>query len=255
MNGTLAAAITCACLFVAVGIGIGVSCLLPEHYLNADTRDTVKLGMGLVATMSALLLGLLVSSAKNAYDTTRGQVIQMAAKAALLDRMLAVYGPEATDVRTQFHSLIDAQIKTLWPEEVISPIRVTGDAHAGDAFYIAVQNLSPQNEAQRSLKTQIAGSIVELAELRSLLLAHSISSISKPLLIVVIAWLMLIFLGFSILAPHNSVASVALLVSALSVAGAIFLILELDGPFTGLIRISSEPMLNVRSRLGGTWGL
>ena len=104
MNTTLTAAIVSACLLAAVVIGTWIRRLLPEHHLNADTKDTVKLAMGLVATMSALLLGLLVSSAKGSYDTTRGQVIQMAAKVAFLDRVLAAYGPEAAEARRQYRT-------------------------------------------------------------------------------------------------------------------------------------------------------
>jgi hypothetical protein len=90
MNTSLTAVLVSTCLLAAVWIGMWLRRLLPEHHLSADSKDTVKLAIGLVATMSALLLGLLVSSAKTSYDTTRGQVIQMASKVALLDRVLGV---------------------------------------------------------------------------------------------------------------------------------------------------------------------
>ncbi|HYW71211.1 MAG TPA: hypothetical protein VE961_09260, partial [Pyrinomonadaceae bacterium] len=82
MNPAFIAAIISGCLLAAVFLGMRIRALLPEHHLSADTKDTVKLAMGLVATMAALLLGLLVSAAKGTYDAERGQVIQMAAKAA-----------------------------------------------------------------------------------------------------------------------------------------------------------------------------
>src|SRR5262249_16416162 len=93
---------------------------LPEQHLNADTKDTVKLAMGLVATMSALLLGLLVSSAKGSYDTTRTQVIQMGAKVAFLDRVLELYGPEAADARRQFRDAVDDAVRRIWPKDKAS---------------------------------------------------------------------------------------------------------------------------------------
>ena len=108
---------------------------------------------------------------------------------------------------------------------------------------------SPRDDTQRALKTQAASLAVDLAQLRTLLLAQSVSSISKPLLIMVVSWLVVIFLSFSLLAPPNATANLALMVAALSVAGAIFLILELDHPFGGLIRISSEPMQNALKQL------
>src|SRR5438093_1434458 len=99
MNTTLTALIVFGCLVGAVLLGRALRRLLPEDHLAADSRDTIKLAMGLVATMTALVLGLLVSSAKGAYDTKRSEVIQMAAKVAFLDRLLSLYGPEAAEAR------------------------------------------------------------------------------------------------------------------------------------------------------------
>src|SRR5262245_41229154 len=107
MNTTFIATIISTCLFVAVFLGMWLRRRLPEQHLNSDTKDTVKLAMGLVATMSALVLGLLVSSAKGSYDTTRTQVIQMAAKVVFLDRVLSVYGPEAATARAHFHDAVE----------------------------------------------------------------------------------------------------------------------------------------------------
>jgi hypothetical protein len=249
MNTSLTAAMVCACLFAAVLIGMWIRRYLPEHHLSADTRDTVKLAMGLVATMSALLLGLLVSSAKSSYDTTRGQVIQMAAQVAFLDRVLAAYGAEAAEVRRQFRAAVEEGVRGMWHSEASAPAQLTPDTRAGDAVYAAIQSLSPRDDTRRSLKTQALNLAVELAQLRSLLLAQSASSISKPLLIMVVSWLAVIFLSFSLLAPSNATANLALFVSALSVAGAIYLIQELDRPFGGLLRISAEPMLNALRQL------
>jgi len=117
MNTSLTAAIVWASLLAAVWIGIWLRRLLPPPHLSADTKDTVKLTMGLVATMSALLLGLLVNSAKSSFDTRRGQVIQMASKFALLDRMLGIYGPEAAEVRRESRTLVEEQMRRLWPGE------------------------------------------------------------------------------------------------------------------------------------------
>jgi len=91
---------------------------------------------------------------------------------------------------------------------------------------------------------------LELGQLRSLMEAETTPSISKPLLVVVVLWLVMIFLGFSLIAPTNATSNFALIASALCVAGAIFLTLELDRPFDGLLRISSEPMLNVLGEIG-----
>ena len=254
MNTSLTAASVSACLLAAVWIGIWLRRRLPQHHLSADTKDTVKLAMGLVATMSALLLGLLVNSAKSSFDTRRGQVIQMASKFALLDRMLGIYGPEAAEVRRESRTLVEELMRRIWPGEVTLPAQLKSDAPTGDAFYVAIQGLSPRDDAQRALKAQAVALAVELAQHRSLMLAQSTTSLPTPMLIMVVWWLLVIFLGFSLIAPSNATANLALLVSALCAAGAIFLILELDRPFGGLIQISSEPMRNALSQLG-KWGL
>ncbi len=247
MNTTFTAIVISACLLAAIWIGRLINRILPQHHLSADTKDTVKLSMGLVATMSALLLGLLVSSAKGNYDTVRGEVLQMAAKTSLLDRVLAAYGPEAAQTRAAFRAAVQEATRQMWPQD--HPSSLAPNVRAGDALYAEIQSLPTRDDTQRALKTQAASLAVDLAQLRSLLSAQSVSAVSKPLLVVVVCWLVAIFLSFSLLAPSNATASLALVVSALAVAGAIFLILELDHPFGGLIRITSEPMVNALSEL------
>ena len=240
-------------LFVALAgaafLGRRVRRYLPEDHLSADSKDAVKLAMGLVATMTALVLGLLVSSAKGTYDTTRSEVIQMAAKVAFLDRVLALYGPEAEEARGELRAVVADAARRIWSTDPARAAQLAPNQQAGDALYIAVQRLSPHDDAQRTLKGQVTTLMVDLGQLRSLLVAQSIPSISKPMLIILVSWLVVIFFGFSLLAPPNATTTLALVASAFSVAGAIFLILELDQPFGGLIRIPSEPMINVLSHL------
>jgi hypothetical protein len=249
MNTTLTALIAFGCLVGAVLLGRALRRLLPEEHLTADSRDTIKLAMGLVATMSALVLGLLVSSAKGAYDTERSEVIQMAAKVTFLGRVLDAYGPEAAGVRAQLRETMEQGIRQMWPGEMRQPARLAPNTQAANAAYGAIQALSPHNDMQSALKSQAASLAVEVAQVRSLLVAQSVPSISRPMLIILVLWLVIIFLGFSVLAPPNATTILALTVSALAVSGAIFLILELDEPFGGLIGISSEPMLNALHQL------
>jgi hypothetical protein len=244
MNISLTSITVLAALLTALVVGTWIRRLLPEHHLSPDSKDTVRLAMGLVGTMAALVLGLLVSSAKSSYDTTRGEVLQMAAKVALIDRIFATYGPEAMQVRAQFRDVVQGAIQQMWPEGHDQPANLGPNIQAGSALYSAIQSLSPKDEAQRSLKAQAASQVVELAQLRTLLLAQSTPSVSKPMLVVVVSWLVVIFLSFSLLSPSNGTANLALVIASVSVAGAIFLILELDRPFSGMVRISSEPMVN-----------
>jgi hypothetical protein len=246
-------AITAAILFIGlVGVallGRRVRRYLPQDHLSAESKDAVKLAMGLVATMTALLLGLLISSAKGIYDTVRSEVMQMAAKVAFLDRVLAAYGPEAAGARAQCRDVVADVVARMWPEEGGGSAHVAADGQGGNAFYFAVLGLSPNDDSQRALKTQAATVMVDLAELRSLFQAQALPSVSKPLLMAVASWPVVIFFGFGLLAPPNATTILALVASAFSVACALFLILELDHPLSGLIRIPSEPMINVLNHL------
>src|SRR6266516_3595205 len=156
MNTTLTALIVFGCLVGAVLIGRTLRRLLPEAHLSTESKDAVKLAMGLVATMSALVLGLLVSSAKGAYDTERSEVIQMAAKISFLGRVLGAYGPEAAGVRTQLRDTVEEGIRQMWPGEMRRPANFAPDTQAGNLVYGAIQRLSPQNDMQAALKSQAA---------------------------------------------------------------------------------------------------
>lgn len=249
MNSVMTTAAVAASLFGALLAGRGTRRLLSDQHLSPDSKDAVKFAMGMVATMTALLLGLLVSSAKDTADTARGEIIQMASKVAFLDRMLALYGQEAAGVRRELHDVVVDAVERMWPGDQRVPARLNPDQRAGDAFYVAIQRLAPADDTQREMKSQALGLAVELGEMRALLVAQSVPSVSTPLLLVVACWLVVIFFTASVLAPPNVMTGVAFAAAACSVAAAIFLILELDQPFGGVLRISSEPMLAVLQHL------
>jgi hypothetical protein len=250
MNTEIIALVILGCVVGAVLVGRVIRRILPEDHFSTDTKETVKLAMGLLATMAALLLGLLVASAKGSHDNARSEVIQMAAKVVFLDRVLTGYGPETAAARALLRNAVE-QLAHHSPQRpnVNTQVDLAFDPQAGNALYLAIQQLAPRDEMQRNLKTQATTLAVELGQHRTLLMAQSIPSISMPLLVVVVCWLVVIFAGFSVIAPRNAIATTALLVSAISAAAAIFLILELDRPFSGLLRLSNEPVVNVLERL------
>jgi hypothetical protein len=173
----------------------------------------------------------------------------MAAKVAFLDRVLALYGPEAAAARTELRAAVADAVQHIWPTDRSRPGQLAPNEQASDTVYVAIQGLSPHDDAQRALKTQVANLMVDLGQLRSLLIAQSIPSISKSMLIILVSWLVVIFFGFSLIAPPNATTTLALVASAFSVACAILLILELDQPFGGLIHIPSKPMTMVLEHL------
>jgi hypothetical protein len=176
--------------------------------------------------------------------------MKKAAKFALLDRMLAIYGPDATEARAVLRALTEESTRLDFPDDPDLPSQSVPKPQLGGVFYGAVQRLEPHDDAQHALKAQAVGLTLELGQLRSLMQAELSTSIPKPLLVVVVLWLVIIFLGFSLIAPPNAVATVALIASALCAASAIFLMLEMDRPFGGFMRVSSEPMLEVLRQLG-----
>lgn len=222
-------------LFLAVYFGLYTRRHLPEPHLSADTKDTVKIAMGLVATMSALLLGLLVSSMQDSYKTVQDQVITLGAKISFMDRLMTLYGPEAKDLQTSVRQITQATVQQMWNSQS-EPSAINQEA--GNALYVALLELKPQSELQQNLKSQGIVTFLEVGQLRTVMQVQSQKTMSWPLLIAVVFWLIVIFFSFSLFAPDNKTASFSLMVSALSVAVAIFLILELNQPFHGLIRIS-----------------
>ena len=251
MSSTITAAIVFACLFGADLLGMCIRAALPEHHLTTDTKDAVRIGMGLVATMAALVLGLLVASTKGSYDTQKNEVIQMAAKTVFLDRVLANYGSETAESRGLLRQSVGSAIDHIWPDKKSSQAaQLDPSVSSGEAFFNAVQNLSPQNDVQRSLKSQAVQIATDLGQMRWLLFEQTETSISFAMLIVLISWLAIIFMSAVLFAPPNATVIVAVMLAALSVAGAIFLILELDMPFDGVIQISPAPMRNALIHLG-----
>ena len=251
MNTSFTTVIASACLLAAVLSGLWARRFLLEHHLTKDSKDTVKLALGLVATMSALLLGLLVNSAKTSYDTTRTQVMQKAAKYALLDRILAIYGPQAAQVRGELPALIEESMRRTWPDGADIQKQSMHVTEMGNSFYVGLLRLEAHDDAERTLKSQAVSLTVELGQINSLMQAESTTSISTPMLVVLVIWLVIIFFGFSLYAPKkNATAALALIASALCVAGSLLLILELDRPFDGILQISSEPMWNVLRQCG-----
>ena len=250
MNSSFVGALVFACTFGASLLAACVRRALPEHHLGADTKDTVKLAMGLVATMSALVLGLLVAAAKGSYDTQRTAVIQMAGKAVYLDRLLAHCRPEAGEARATLRQGLEGAIAQIWPAGPNQAPRLAPNFARSEAVLDAIERLSPQTDAQRAFKTQALAAAWDLGQMRWLLFEQAGTTISTSLLVVVVSWLAILFFNFGLFGPPNSTVVAALLVAALSVSGAIFLILELDHPFGGLLRVSNQPLLNALSQLG-----
>jgi hypothetical protein len=227
--------------------------LLREHHLGADTKDIVKLGMGLIGTMTALVLGLLIASAKSSYDTQRSGLAQLSANVILLDRALAHYGSASHDTRARLRVSIADMIQHTWPQENSESGKTTAKTRTEgkyEGLYEQIQGLAPKTDGQRALQAQALKTATDIAQTRWLLFAQKGSSIPTPFLVVMVCWLALILASFGLYAPPNAMTLFTLLVCALAVSSAIFLILELDRPFEGLMQISGAPLRDALAQLG-----
>jgi hypothetical protein len=246
MNYLLISLLVFALVFGGALVGAAVRPLLSEQHLHPDSRDVVRMATGLIGTLAALVLGLLIASAKSSYDQKTSQVRQMTSTIILLDDLLMQYGPEATPVRDLLRRGIQPLANRIWREQEHStgkPVHFESTAEAW-TFENELERLTPKNDFQRSLKSRAISAFTEGAQTRLQLFAQAGGSIPVPFLVILVFWLSAIFVSFTLFARANLVVMTALFVCALSFACAIFLILELDNPFKGLMGISSATLRN-----------
>jgi Protein of unknown function (DUF4239) len=238
-----------ACVFGGALCGTLLRAVLPAHHLSPESTDVVKLGMGLIATMAALVLGLLIASAQGAYNTLSGDLTQLSANISLLDRVMAHYGPETTEARELLRRAVVRALAQMWPAHRSGPAQVEPTA-GSEALYDTLLALAPQDDAQRALKAQALQLGTDIGQTRWLRVAQRGNAISMPFLVLLVFWVTVLFVSFGLFAPPNATVIATLCICALSVAGAMFLILELSQPFEGLIQISSAPLRNALTHLG-----
>jgi hypothetical protein len=221
---------------------------LPAAYLNTETRDVVRLGVGLLATLSAVAISLMIASAKTSYDTQDAHFRQFSANIVLTDQLLAQYGPEAVGVRKLMRQAIPAALDRIWAEKAVGAPQ--GNAFtptsAAEQVYDRVETLAPVSDVQRQLKPRIEQASGDIARARLLMFSDVDTPIQRPFLLIVVFWLTVIFVSFSLFVEPGPVVAVALLVFALSFASALFLVADLSHPFAGLMQISNQ---NLRDAL------
>ena len=232
MSSIIIGLITAGCTFGGALIGMWLQARLPHHHLNKDSHEIVKLGAGMIATTTALVLGLLVSSAKNTFDKINDGVKQGSAKSILLDRILAQYGPDAQAVRNQLRRSVATVLENInrgQPAGVsrLASAQLTNRAEAVEGL---LRELAPQTEAKRQLLLQAKQVAGEISQTRWLLMEEAQNELPFPLLSILTCWLTVLFISFGLFAPRNATVVSVLFVCACSVSAAVFLILELNRP-------------------------
>lgn len=252
MNPTVISIVVIVCTYCGTHLGIQIRKRLPDHHLEGDTKDIVKLSAGLIATLTALVLGLLISSAKDTLDTMNRELVQDGAKIILLDRNLANYGAEVNDIRAELRGHVAYTLKLLWHEDipVNAALQSAEDSRALETIQARLRDLAPQSGAQRQLLSQALQLSNDLALSRWLIVETSQRELPNPFLVVLLLWLVILYTCYGLIAPKNWTVRVVLFISAVSIAGAIFLILEMNTPLGGIIKVSSAPIHKALSLLG-----
>jgi hypothetical protein len=241
--------------FIAILIGAAVGVILKRSLqaglLETGSKEAIRLATGFLATLAALVIGLMIASAKNSFDSQSTNVRQLGTNAALVDQMLTTYGPEAKTARTLLRETIPSATARIWRENIAKgtePGFIVSET--AERFYNAVENLKPANAEQTSLKSRIIQLTTEMGRTRLLVFTESDDAIPVPFFIVLVFWLMVIFASFSLFAETGPIVIASTLVFALSVSSALFLIVDLSHPFTGLMQIRNHHLQMVLPAIG-----
>ncbi len=234
------------CIFGGTFLGIFVRHRLPDRHLSGDTKDIVRQGTTLIATLASLVLGLLIASANGKFETESGQIKQMTANIVLLDSTLELYGQDAEPIRALLRREIGVLSDRIWDEnrQSFGKPRPFEPSSLGLSVYTELLKLVPKTDAQRSLQARASDTLIDIGKTRLLLFTSAGGTIPIPFLIVLVGWLALIFASISLFAESNTRTITILCIFSFAASAAIFLILELSQPFTGLMMISDEPLRN-----------
>jgi hypothetical protein len=245
------ALITLACLCAGTVLGSLIRSRLPDHHLRDDSKDIVKTASGIMATLVALVIGLLVSSSKASYDQASSGVTQIGAKIILLDRALGRYGPETKAVRKRMREGIASTIERLWPtDRGLKPSLAAVEQTSMDDVQDMIVQLAPQDEARRAIRSRALKICGEVAHWRWLMIEQAQTTPPTVFLGMLIFWLTVLFTSLGLLAPRNVTTWCCLFVCAVSMAGAIYLILEMSRPLEGAVQISPAPLQKALTVIG-----
>jgi len=229
-------------IFGGAVFGMAAARRLPEHHFSDETRTAVSLSATVLGTLAALVLGLLISDASATFTTLSDGVTEISVDLIRLDRQLERYGPEAQPARARLLAYATAKETELFPVAGKPSATNQQTALLLEATQDAVLAL-PEGDARHAwLRTKALELSDDLAQARWMLEQRASGSIPVPFLLLLVFWLAIVFGCFGLFAPPNATAIVTLFLCSIAISGGITMILELDQPFSGLVRISSAPM-------------
>jgi hypothetical protein len=252
MRAIADALIVFLCVFASGLLGLSLRSVLPQRHLQEDSLNMVRLCTGVIATLAALVLGLLVASAKANYDRVNDEVTQAAVAVVLLDRTLAEYGEQTRETRNLLRTAVASTVDTLFSEQGrgVADLESAAVAARSDKLQGSLRALAPENDSQRALQARALEISNQVVQIRMLAVNQAQGSIPKVFLVVLVLWLAIMFAGFGLVTSRNPTVIVTLFLCALSLAGAVLMIEELNRPLEGLMKVSSAPLRYALAHLG-----
>jgi hypothetical protein len=252
MDAFVIGLLTSACVLAGALVGLNLRRILPEHHLTKETQEVVRLGSSTVSIVASLVLGLLIATAKSSSDNLDREMQAFSADLVMMDEVLRSYGHEAEDLRAL---LRQATLRTLHdvrpaPAELLPGL---DDAAAGSLLsqlQQRVRSLPAKGLAQERLRDEALSNAQSLVRQRHLLAGQSQPGVHAVVLAVVVAWIVTIFVSFGLGAPQNVTVVCSFALAALAIGTAVYLILELDSPLNGILRISVAPLQAALAEIG-----
>ncbi|MDM0001352.1 hypothetical protein QTI24_22290 [Variovorax sp. J22P240] len=234
-------------------LGVRLSTLLPEHHLVSDARDSAKVGIGMLATLLALVLGLMITSAKRSFDEREAELIQLSTSIVLLDRALVGFGEETRPARDQLHGILNRIVELTerqrHKERRLEDAKYSADLRAITRLQQTILSMLPRNDSQKWYQSRAMHLSSDIAQSRVLTAEREDSSVPAALLVIVCGWVVAIYVGLGAFMVINRSVNVALAICALAFACSIFIILELDTPFSGVVGVSNKAVLRAQAEL------
>jgi hypothetical protein len=243
VDSTSISLIAFGCIFGGALLGAFCHRLVAKR-LNADANDAIKQVIGLIGMMASLALGLLVAAANGSFTARNEAIDRIAADIVQIDRVLADYGTGAQGVRESLRDMVASTIERVWPEEGDGRVHMATGQMPANIEHIRreLYALSHQGEMQKSLQSRALALYEDLLQTRVIALEKARRSLPMPFLVVMVFWLSMLFFGINLFVAPNRIVIASMFVGALCLSMAIFLILQLNDPFEGLMRLPSAPL-------------
>ena len=252
MNIILLGLIVLILLFGSAMLGMFVRTRLPEHHLNSESKDVLRLAIGIIATLCAMVLGLLISTTKVAFDRLNLDLKHSSGQVLQLDRALAQYGSETGEIRKLVKQTYSDSVELVLSgdESALAKLESPEKQAQLDRLPLLIHALSPRDDMQRAQQGRALADLSELSNTRFNNIVQVGGTIPRPLFVVLVFWLAMLSLGFGLFSPRNLTAAVGLFACSLCLSVALAVLIDLDRPITGVIKVNAVPMRNAISHLG-----